>query len=155
MSSINKILLIGTISSPVDQRIGSDGQESLSFQLSVPRSFQSIGQDESDVFKVVIFGQSVERSKDACVEGRQLLVEGRISTRSYDDENGKRHWVTEIQAFRVREQDSASAPAINASSFAATPAPSNLNESSAAAAPSFQFDNESENTEILEEEVPF
>lgn len=102
MASLNKIILVGEISSEIEKKIATTGEDFISFKLLVHRPANPVGQILVDEFTVVVWGNTAERSQDFCHKNALVSVEGRISTRTYEDENNQRHWVTEIQAYRVR-----------------------------------------------------
>lgn len=102
MSSLNKIILIGYVRGAVDARVTQSGESVTRINLEVERPERSDGLPSgSDTVPVVVWRQLAER-QDLFHEGTQLMVEGRISARSYDDNTGKRHWTTEVEARDIR-----------------------------------------------------
>ena len=82
--------------------------------MLVPRPVNPVGQIVNDEFTIVAQGNVADRSAEYCLKGQHITVEGRISTRTYDDENNQRPWVTEIQAYRLRPVDLQSSQASSA-----------------------------------------
>ena len=102
MSSLNKIILIGYVRGAVDARVTQSGESVTRITLEVERPERSDGLPSgSDSIPVVVWRQLAER-QELFHEGTQLMVEGRVSARSYDDNAGKRHWVTEVEARDIR-----------------------------------------------------
>jgi single-strand DNA-binding protein len=102
VSSLNKIILIGHIRGAVDARVTQSGEAVTKFTLEVDRAERTDGLPSgSDNVPVVAWRQLAER-QDLFHEGTLLMVEGRVSARSYDDNTGKRHWVTEVEARDIR-----------------------------------------------------
>jgi len=109
VSSLNKIILIGYVRGAVDARVTQSGESVTRINLDVERPERSDGLPSgSDTIPVVVWRQLAER-KDLFHEGTQLMVEGRVSARSYDDNAGKRHWVTEVEARDIRALGNATA----------------------------------------------
>lgn len=101
MSSFNRITLIGTISNDPDARVTNSGEPMLKFSLATERPAMEGLPVSVDYIPIVAWRQVAER-KDGLVKGCVVLVDGRISTRSYDDSDGKRKWTTEVEAKEIR-----------------------------------------------------
>lgn len=67
-----------------------------SYRIAVDRQFKSEGQPEADFLPCVVFGKGAEFAQNYLRKGTKIAVEGRIQTRSYDDKDGKKVYVTEI-----------------------------------------------------------
>ena len=59
-------------------------------------------QERTDWHNIVVWGRQGETVKEYLRKGRSAYVEGRIQTRSYDDREGNKKWITEIVANRVQ-----------------------------------------------------
>lgn len=103
MSSLNRILLIGTVASEPSLKVTTSGDSVSNFMLSVNRPARPDGiESQSDQFKVVCWRQVAERSGQFSV-GQLLFVEGRIHTRSFEDQSGTKKYVTEIEAKEIKD----------------------------------------------------
>jgi single-strand DNA-binding protein len=76
-----------------------DGLAMAKFRLAVARP--NIGQGGTDFIDVVAWRKVAEDCGDKLRKGQLVLVEGRIQNRSYDDQTGKKRWVTEVVARNV------------------------------------------------------
>lgn len=111
MSSLNKIILIGELRSEPDIKATNSGDAVCNFVLGVQRPARVENANPgSDDIKVVAWREKAELMKHV-VEGQTVLVEGRIHTRSYDNNEGQRVYVTEVEARDIRPMGSASQPA--------------------------------------------
>ncbi|MGE4170480.1 MAG: single-stranded DNA-binding protein [Candidatus Margulisiibacteriota bacterium] len=102
MSSLNRIILIGTVSSDPDPRATAGGDSFLRFNLSVDRPMRADGlAGQPDDMPVVAWRQTADQAK-GIQKGQLVLVDGKIITRTLDDAQGKRKWITEIEAKDIR-----------------------------------------------------
>ena len=108
---MNKVILLGRLTKDPDVRYTQNQKVVAQFTLAVDRPFvNQEGKREADFIPVVLWGKSAELAGNSLHKGHRALVEGRIQTRSYDDEGGTRHYVTEVIAagfeFIERKSDS-------------------------------------------------
>jgi single-strand DNA-binding protein len=97
LSSINKIILIGTLTETPEIRLTTTGESLAKFSLSIERPGADGLSRQSDVIPVVAWRQLADSLKNH-TQGQTILVEGRISTRSYEDNQGQKHYITEVEA---------------------------------------------------------
>jgi len=103
MASLNRIILIGTVATEPDVKVTTSGDSVANFTLSVDRPARTDGfESRADQIKVVAWRQLADQCGNFS-SGQMLLVEGRVHTRSYDDQSGNRHYVTEVEAKEFRE----------------------------------------------------
>ena len=98
---LNKVLLIGYLGSDPDMRYTPSGRPVTSFSLTTPRSWTSSDgerREETEWFNIVSWGSLAEICKQYLSKGRQIYIEGRLQTRSWEDETGKKHFRTEVVA---------------------------------------------------------
>lgn len=96
---LNKVILIGRTTSDVDLRYtqGANQKAVGQVSLAVNRSYKSAnGEREADFIRLVIWGEQAERFANWIKKGSLVQVEGELRTRSYDDQQGKRVYVTEV-----------------------------------------------------------
>jgi single-strand DNA-binding protein len=102
LASLNKILLIGKISTTPSMKVTTKGDALLTFLLNVNRPQRSPGMaEQTDTINIVLWGELAETNAKVNVDDL-LLVEGRIITRSYEDNEGNRKWVTEVEGREVK-----------------------------------------------------
>ena len=93
---------MGILTDNPDIRVTTSGDALAKFTLSVERPGRGEGFPvQSDVLDVVAWRQSADLAK-SFIKGQMVLVEGRIITRTLDDNNGQRKYITEIEARELR-----------------------------------------------------
>lgn len=108
MGSLNKVLLIGNTGRDAEMRYLSTGTAKTEFSLAVSnrrRGASGEWEDQTEWFNVVLFGDTAERLSQYITKGKQLYIEGRLSTRNWDDDQGVRHYRTEVIANNVQFLD--------------------------------------------------
>ena len=94
---MNKVILIGRLARDPELRTTSSGIASLNFSLAVTRNFTNQnGEREADFINCVAWRKQAENMAKYCQKGSQIAVEGRITTRSYDAQDGTKRYVTEV-----------------------------------------------------------
>ena len=93
---MNKWLGIGRLVADPEIRQAATGSVIASYRIAVDRQYKSDGQPEADFLPCVVFGKGAVFAKVYLHKGTKIAVEGRIQTRSYDDKDGKKVYVTEI-----------------------------------------------------------
>ena len=93
---MNKVILIGRICTDIDARTTQNGTAVSTYRLAVERKFKKEGQPDADFLTCVAFGKTGEFAANYLRKGLKIAVEGQIQTRSYEDKDGKKVYVTEI-----------------------------------------------------------
>ncbi len=103
MSSLNRILLIGHLETQPDVKATTNGDLVARFSLSVPRPDRGEGyQADTDSFPSVAWRQVAEKLQ-SFQKGDWVLVEGKILTRTYEEDPAKgRQYITEIDVRDVK-----------------------------------------------------
>ena len=100
---INRWIGIGRLTKDPDMRYLPNGTAVTSFTLAVDRPFtNSSGEKEADFINIVTWRQLAENCANYLRKGRLCAVEGRIQVRHYDNNEGRRVYVTEVVADNVR-----------------------------------------------------
>lgn len=101
---LNRVILIGRLTRDPELRYTPAGVAVTQFTLAVDRPFTSGGQGEreADFIPVVTWRQLAETCANYLRKGRLTAVEGRIQVRNYENNEGKRVYVTEVIADNVR-----------------------------------------------------
>ena len=161
---MNRVLLTGRLTRDPELRTTAGGKAVTTFSIA---THQYVGGKElSDFHSVVVWNRLAETCGKYLGKGQLVAVEGRISTRTWDDAQGTRHWKTEIVAAsvemlsRARRKDHAAetaAAALEAQAAAAgyTPDASEpvADEAGFSVAPGADGDEDDEEDELLEEAV--
>jgi single-strand DNA-binding protein len=97
---LNKVLLIGNLGKDPEMRSLPSGQPVASFTLATSRRWRDKNgqkQEQTEWHTIVIFGKQAEIAGQYLTKGKQIYVEGRIQTRSWDDRtSGEKKYRTEI-----------------------------------------------------------
>jgi single-strand DNA-binding protein len=104
--SVNKVILVGNLGRDPEVRATPSGQSVCNFTLATTERFTDrAGQqrDQTDWHNVVVWGKQADLCGQYLKKGRQVYVEGRLTTRQYEakDGTGKRYR-TEVVAQRVQ-----------------------------------------------------
>jgi len=101
--SVNKVILIGNLGKDAETKFSAQGTAISKFSVATTRSIKdnSTGEwkDETDWTNIVLFKN--EGVAQYLTKGKQVYVEGRIQTRSYDDKDGNKRYATEVVADQV------------------------------------------------------
>lgn len=101
--SINKAILIGRLVRDPELRYSPQGTAICNFTIAVNRSFTNQqGEREADFINCVCFKKVAENLANYQKKGNLIGIDGRIQTRSYDGQDGKRVYITEIVAEQVQ-----------------------------------------------------
>ena len=99
---MNKAILMGRLTKDPETRYTQNNNTQVtSFTLAVPRRFKQEGQPSADFINIIAWSKTAEFVSKYFKKGQQVGVIGRIQTRNYDDENGQKHYITEIVAEEV------------------------------------------------------
>ena len=101
---MNKAILIGRLTKDPELRYTNSNRAVCQFTVAIDRPFtnQSTGQREADFINVVSWDKTAENIGKYMTKGRLIAVEGRIQTRNYDNNEGKKVYVTEVIANNVQ-----------------------------------------------------
>lgn len=96
---INNVVLVGRLVRDPELRYTPSNQAVATFSLAVNRNFKSQnGEREADFINCVIWRQQAESLANWCKKGALIGITGRIQTRSYENQQGQRVYVTEVVA---------------------------------------------------------
>ena len=99
---MNKVFLIGRLTRNPELRYTGNNTAVASFSIAVNRNFSNQqGEREADFINIVVWRKQAENVKNYLQQGSQVAIDGRIQTRSYDDNNGQKRYVTEVVADNV------------------------------------------------------
>jgi single-strand DNA-binding protein len=101
--SVNKVLLIGNLGRDAETKYTPSGAPVTRFAVATTRSWKdqqtNEWKEETNWTNVVLWRQ--ENLANYLTKGKQIYVEGRLQTRSYDDKDGKKVYSTEVVADEV------------------------------------------------------
>ncbi len=96
---INKVILVGNLGRDPEVRSTASGMPVANFSLATTRKWTKDGQrqEQTEWHNIVCFGRQAEVAGQYLAKGRQVYVEGRLQTSSWDDKNtGEKKYRTEI-----------------------------------------------------------
>ena len=97
---MNSIILIGRLVRDPELSYTQGGKAVCKFTLAVDRPYNGESK-EADFINIVVWNKAGENAAKYLAKGRQTAVEGRLQIRSYDGNDGKKRYVTEVIADRV------------------------------------------------------
>jgi single-strand DNA-binding protein len=101
---LNKVMLVGNIGQDPELRFTQSGQAVLNMRIATNESFlnrDNERQERTEWHTVVLWGKRGEGLHKVIGKGKQLFVEGRLQTRSWEDKQGQKRYSTEIVATNV------------------------------------------------------
>lgn len=102
MQDINRVVLIGRLTRDPELRKTRSGTSVCSFTLAVNRRQNQDGTQDADFINCVAWNKLADNIQLYQKKGNQLGIEGRINTRSYDNQQGQKVYVTEVIAENVQ-----------------------------------------------------
>ena len=98
---MNKVFLIGRLSRDPELRHTTNGTAVCQINVAISRPVSQGKDPETDFINVTVWNKPAENVARYLSKGRQVAIEGRIQTRSYDNNEGKKVYVTEVIANNV------------------------------------------------------
>lgn len=151
MLGVNKVILIGNLGKDPELRYTPGGQPTASFSLATTERWNDKNgkrQERTEWHNIVTWGKLAELVNQYLKKGRSAYVEGRISTRSWDDRDGNKKYKTEIVANQVQFLSSSGAPQANSQ-------PEGVQEGAAKNGSGGDEPPAAEQGSIVEENLPF
>ncbi len=104
MAGVNKVILIGNLGADPEVKYLTNGTTVANFRIAtsetrVNRSGEKV--TTTEWHKIVTFGRLAEICGEYLNKGKQVYIEGRLRTRSWEDKDGNRRWTTEILASQM------------------------------------------------------
>jgi single-strand DNA-binding protein len=116
--SLNKVMVIGNVGRNPEMRYLQNGSPVTTFSVAAGRTWttpEGERREETEWFNVVVWNKLAETVNQYVTKGRKVYVEGRLQTRSWDGQDGQKHYRTEVVAQTVtildRRPDAPAAPA--------------------------------------------
>ena len=134
---MNKVELLGRLTKDPDIKYTQTNNTAVAnFSLAVNRRFVKEGEErQADFINIVVWGKTAEFCSKYFKKGMQIALVGRIQTRNWEDDQGQKHYVTEVVAEEVYFADSKKEQQEPQSDM--------------------QFENEISNTNFDNEQLPF
>ena len=160
---MNRVDLVGRLTRDPELRHTTSGRAVCQINLAINRTFTNqSGEREADFINVVVWDKQAENVSKYVTKGRLVSVEGRLQSRSYDDKDGKRVYVTEVVANSVQFLSASgnnsnnggySSPEANPFDFGPEPAPARTVET--VSVEKDPFESFGESVTISDNDLPF
>ena len=132
MGSVNKVILLGNLGSDPEQKFLASGQAVCNFRIATTEKRRDKNeqlQERTEWHRIVVYGKQAENAAKYLGKGKQVYIEGKIQTRSWE-KDGATHYISEIVATSMVFVGSAGsggqskpAPASSAKPTASKPSP--------------------------------
>ncbi|AKG03346.1 MULTISPECIES: single-stranded DNA-binding protein [Salimicrobium] len=100
---LNRVVLVGRLTKDPDLRYTPNGVAVANFTIAVNRPFSNNqGNNDADFINCVVWRRAAENLANFMSKGSQVGVDGRLQTRSFDNKEGRRVFVTEVVADSVQ-----------------------------------------------------
>jgi single-strand DNA-binding protein len=104
MASLSKVILIGNVGADPEMRYTPSGKAVTSFRMATSRRYTTSGgetKEETDWFRISVWGKQAEVCNQYVTKGRQVYVEGRLHARSWEGQDGQSRTSLEVTANQV------------------------------------------------------
>jgi len=102
--SVNKVIVIGHLGANPELKYLPSGQPVCEMRVATSETYRDRNDqpaERTEWHRIVVWGKTAENCSKFLQKGRQVYVEGRLQTRSWDDKEGKKQYMTEIVANQV------------------------------------------------------
>ena len=96
---MNKAILVARLVTEPNVKVGQSGTKVCTFRVAIDDNYKD--NKHTDFLNVVCFNKQAENCEKYLAKGRQVAVEGKIHTDSYENKDGKKVYTTEIYAERI------------------------------------------------------
>jgi len=113
MASVNKAIIVGNLGTDPEMKVFENGS-CCKFRVATNRKYKTAAgeyKEETQWHSIVVWGKQAENCNEFLVKGRPVYVEGRLSTRQWEDRDGNKRETTEIVAHSVQFLGSKGKPA--------------------------------------------
>lgn len=104
--SVNKVTLVGNLGADPELRFTQGGTPVCRLSIATTRNWKKKDTNEkrkeTEWHRVTVWGQQAQHCNQYLTKGRQVYLEGRLQTKSYDDKDGIKRYSTEIIAETVQ-----------------------------------------------------
>lgn len=105
MAGLNKVMLIGNLGADPEVKYTPSGTAVTNFRIATSEKWKDKEgkvQERTEWHRIVTFGKLAEICGEYLVKGKQVYIEGRIQTRSWDDKDGNKKYMTEVVADKMQ-----------------------------------------------------
>lgn len=105
MSGVNKVIVIGRLGTDPEVKTVTSGQTVCRLSVATSENWtdrEGQKQERTEWHRIVVWGKMAEICGQHLSKGRQVYVEGKLQTRSWEDQQGQKKYTTEIVANSVQ-----------------------------------------------------
>lgn len=105
MAGVNKVIIVGRLGADPEVKTVSEGNNVARLSVATSENWKDRNgqrQERTEWHRVVVWGKLAELCGQYLHKGRQVYVEGRLQTRSWEDDQGQKKYTTEIVATTVQ-----------------------------------------------------
>lgn len=104
MASVNKVILVGNLGQDPELRHTQNGTAVCTLNIATTDVRMEGGQrqEKTEWHRVIVWQKQAENCAKYLAKGRSVFIEGRLQTRSWDDQQGQKRYTTEIVAQNVQ-----------------------------------------------------
>jgi len=105
MSGVNKAIIIGRLGQDPELKYTPNGNAVCNFSIATSEKFKTKSggeKEETQWHRICCWGKTAEIAAEYLAKGREVYIDGKIKTRSYEDKNGVKKYSTEIEAQTVQ-----------------------------------------------------
>jgi single-strand DNA-binding protein len=149
---LNKVYIIGNLTRDPEMKSLPSGSKVTQFSVATNRVWKDQNgakQEQAEYHNIVVFGRQAETSAEYLKKGQEVMIEGRLQTRSWDGTDGKKNYRTEIIAESVQFGSKKGESSYGGSSSASSSVPSPKKEDDVFETISYGDD------EINPDDIPF
>ncbi|MDD3686498.1 MAG: single-stranded DNA-binding protein [Bacteroidales bacterium] len=98
MNLVNNVTLIGKLGADPKVKEFGEGQMVANFSVATTEYYKVKDEFKEKVYwhNIVAWGKDAKKVKEKCVKGTEVVLNGKLTSRSYDDKNGEKRWVYEV-----------------------------------------------------------
>ena len=98
MASVNKVILVGRLGKEVELKYAPSGLTIANFSMATSESIKKGDnwEERTEWHNIILFNKAAEGAAERLKKGNMIYLEGKIQTRSWDDDKGIKHYKTEI-----------------------------------------------------------
>lgn len=101
MAGVNKVILLGNLGADVEMKFTPSGTAVANFRMATAETFKNKDgrkETKTEWHRIVAFGKLAEICGEYLSKGKQVYIEGKIQTRSWEDKDDNKKYTTEIVA---------------------------------------------------------
>ena len=109
MSGVNKVILVGRLGADPELRSTPSGAQMCSLSIATSETWVKDGkrEEKTEWHRVVLWSRQAELAQKYLKKGRMVYIEGKLQTRSWQDQQGQKRYTTEIVANNLQFIDGA------------------------------------------------